>query len=34
MTVMIVTNSTEFSAVVPVADGDVQPLELLLDVVG
>lgn len=33
MTVMLVTNSSSYSAVVPVAEGDVIPSELVLDVV-
>ncbi|HEY3438142.1 MAG TPA: beta-glucoside-specific PTS transporter subunit IIABC [Actinotalea sp.] len=33
MTVMIITNSASYSAVVPVAEGDVVPAELVLDVV-
>jgi PTS system beta-glucosides-specific IIC component len=33
MTIMVVTNSTEYSAVVPMADGDVVPADLVLDVV-
>jgi PTS system beta-glucosides-specific IIC component len=33
MTVMIVTNSGQYSAVVPVAEGDVSPNDLALDVV-
>ncbi|HQY34602.1 beta-glucoside-specific PTS transporter subunit IIABC [Actinotalea sp.] len=34
MTVMIVTNSAKYSAVVPVASGDVRANELVLDIVG
>lgn len=34
MTVMIVTNTAGYSAVVPVAEGDILPRELALDVVG
>lgn len=33
MTILIVTNSMQYSAVVPVAEGDVQPSDLALDVV-
>lgn len=33
MTVMVVTNSADYAAVVPMADGDVAPADLVLDVV-
>jgi len=34
MTVVVVTNSPDYSAVVPVAEGEVTPKELVLDLVG